>query len=208
MDRVDRLFGTSCGQDFFSLLRSWHDKRAQLSFRSWRRFQIGLVSSTESTLFLRNVNQSPFNVGLHIDVGDFTLDEVKVLNQRYGEPMEPAQVAALYELLAGHPTLTSRSLELVNSNQSFHTLQCFNALLMEAHHEGGPFGEHLARMWEMLQVVPELLEAVRSALLGKPCPEQAFLRLRSAGVLSGPSSDRAKVRCLLYARYLESKILP
>lgn len=105
-------------------------------------------------------------------------------------------------LLAGHPTLTSRFLELLPTNPHFPSL------LLEVAREDGPFGEHLARMWEIFQETPELRSAVQNTISGKPCSEKAFLRLRSAGVLAGPSSDLASVRCTLYAQYLERKLTP
>jgi hypothetical protein len=70
------------------------------------------------------------------------------------------------------------------------------------------FGEHLRRIMVLLARDPELSEAARAVLRGEPCPtDEAFYRLRSAGVLTGDVADEAQPRCQLYAGYLGRHLL-
>jgi hypothetical protein len=76
---------------------------------------------------------------------------------------------------------------------------------------GGDWGEysyHLQRLLALLGKVPELAEAVREVLQGRPCPTaESFLRLRSAGIVSGESAREARPRCRLYADFLRTHLL-
>ena len=69
---------------------------------------------------------------------------------------------------------------------------------------GSIFEDHLRRLRALLLRDPELCDAVRAVLLGRPCPtSESFYRLRSAGVLTGRAEGEARLRCRLYATYLE-----
>ena len=51
---------------------------------------------------------------------------------------------------------------------------------------------------------PVLADIARAVLKGYPCPtNEAFYRLRSAGVMAGDTPQDLKPRCRLYAVYLE-----
>ena len=69
LDDVDRLFG--CGAiapDFLGLLRAWHD---EAKFHPiWQKLRLVLSHSTEVYLSL-DINRSPFNVGLPIELPEF-----------------------------------------------------------------------------------------------------------------------------------------
>jgi hypothetical protein len=49
---------------------------------------------------------SGFGRSLVVELHDFTLDEVRELNRRFGSPLRPHQVEELFDLLDGHPYLT------------------------------------------------------------------------------------------------------
>jgi hypothetical protein len=54
----------------------------------------------------------------------------------------------------------------------------------------------------------ELCGVVRGLLEGKPCPTpESFYRLRSAGLVLGETARDARLRCQLYATYLERHLL-
>lgn len=194
LDGVDRLFGCDAGHDFFSLVRSWHDKRAQLNFRAWRRLKILLVGSTEATLFLRNAHHSPFNVGLPIELSDFTEEETLALyrGSGIGGVLEEEEVRRLYALLGGHPYLMSYAMESARAGASATAL-----LSME------PYRDYLNGLREIVEANQNLRESVADVLAGRPCREESFYRLRSAGVLIGRSSGEAKMRCRLIAEIFQ-----
>ncbi|MFY9620292.1 MAG: AAA-like domain-containing protein [Pyrinomonadaceae bacterium] len=78
MDEVDNIFNTSFRTNFFGMLRSWHNIRAKDP--TWNRLDLVLVTSTEPYQLIEDLNQSPFNVGLVLDLDDFTAEQVNDLN--------------------------------------------------------------------------------------------------------------------------------
>jgi hypothetical protein len=53
---------------------------------------------------MREVNQSPFNVGVRVELEDLTGAEVMALNECYGSPLDAAALA-LGSRVGGHPYL-------------------------------------------------------------------------------------------------------
>ncbi|NTU66047.1 MAG: toll/interleukin-1 receptor domain-containing protein, partial [Chloroflexi bacterium] len=80
IDEADGLLQSDFYTDFFGLLRSWHNRRA--TNPEWEKFNLVLVISTEPYLLIADMNQSPFNVGLHLGLSDFTIEQVRDLNVR------------------------------------------------------------------------------------------------------------------------------
>ena len=112
MDEVDRVFGHPYRDDFFGLLRSWHNSRAFEP--QWDRLNLVLAYATEASLLIADQNQSPFNVGETLETSDFTRTEVAALNQRHGSPLKSdVQIDAVMTLLAGHPFMTRRAFYLL-----------------------------------------------------------------------------------------------
>jgi serine/threonine protein kinase len=204
LDEVDRLFTCAFGSEIFGLFRSWHNKRALDPAGPWRRLTLAIAYATEAHLFITDLNQSPFNVGTRLLLEDFIFEQVDEINKLYGSPLkENAQVARYFRLVSGHPYLVRRGLyEMVTNGLDLPALEA------QADHDEGPFGDHLRRMLFSLSQDRELCDAVRGMLQGKPCPTpESFYRLRSAGLVLGDSTRDARLRCQLYATYLERHLL-
>ncbi|MBB6050256.1 AAA-like domain-containing protein [Armatimonas rosea] len=188
MDEADRLFPLSFGSEVFGLLRSWHNRRTLDPAGPWSRLTMTLTYATEAHLFITDPNQSPFNVGVRLLLTDFSVDEVAELAARFGI----AQSQPVYDLLAGHPFLTRRGLEVLAAGGT-----------LEATHT---FDDHLERLLFSLSQEPLLREATRQVLAGKAPSVEAFFRLRAAGVLVGESATTAHLRCPLYENYLRKHL--
>lgn len=203
LDEVDRLFGCSFRGEVFGLFRSWHNARALEPLAGWSRLTLAVTYSTEPHLFITDPNQSPFNVGTKVTLEDFTRDQVRDLNQRYGAPLRDTQeLDRFYALVGGHPYLVQQGLrEMAARGSEIAELEGGAA------REGSIFGDHLRRVLDMLTRDPSLSEAVRAVLRGEPCPRESFERLRSAGVLAGDAAAEARPRCGLYASYLGERML-
>ncbi len=204
LDEVDRLFTCDFGSEVFGLFRSWHNERALDPAGPWRRFTLAIAYATEAHLFITDLNQSPFNVGTRLVLGDFTFDQVAELNRRYGSPLrDKAEVARYFRLVGGHPYLVRRGLhELAAHSSKLADLEA------RADHDEGPFGDHLRRLFVSFTQDAALCEVVRGVLQGQSCPTtESFYRLRSAGLMTGDSARDARPRCQLYATYLEKHLL-
>jgi hypothetical protein len=203
IDEVDRISGHSYSGEIFGLFRSWHNLRSLEPGGPWRCLTLALAYATAAHLFIKDLNQSPFNVGTRLILQDFTLDQIIELNDRYGSPLQDGQVSSYFKLLEGHPFLVHFGLyKMVSENLDFEAFEA------QADRDDGPFGDHLRNMLSSLERDPELCEALRAFLRGEPgLTTSDFYRLRSAGVLTGDSPQEAKPRCKLYLIYLKKRLL-
>ena len=113
LDEVDSAFGTAYCNDFFAMLRVWHNERATSGV--WNRLHLIITHSTDPALWIGDLNQSPFNVGERHSLTDFTLDQVQDLCNRYRVRID---VEELMKLLGGHPFLIRKALYTI------HTIHC------------------------------------------------------------------------------------
>ncbi|MCH8962326.1 MAG: AAA-like domain-containing protein, partial [Bacteroidetes bacterium] len=194
MDEVERIFDTSFRSDFFSMLRSWHNDRANDPI--WKTLDLALVTSTEPYQLIENLNQSPFNVGEIFELKDFTPEQVAELNHKHGAPLSSDEIQRLMALLSGHPYLTRKALYLVASGQV-----SMPDLLATATQDRGPFGDHLRYHLFRLHGHDDLIQGLREIIKRHTCADEAiFWRLQGAGLVL--REGRAVVpRCTLYAEY-------
>ncbi len=202
MDEVDRVFGRNYQTDFFGLLRSWHNQRA--SNPLWRKLNLVLVYANDPREAIKDLNQSPFNVGTTIRLEDFSADNVRELNRRYQRPLKStAQLQQLLDAVGGHPYLVQQALYALASRT--HTLP---ELLDASNAETGPFADHLQAHVHRLAAAPELHQAMHQVLRNGQCPtREVFTRLRALGLVTGRHHRAAAPRCRLYAAYFREVLL-
>jgi hypothetical protein len=199
MDEADYLLQTDFYQDFFGLVRSWHNRRAK--YEAWEKLNIVMVISTEPYLLIDDINQSPFNVGLKLELADFNKAQVQDLNRRHGSPIAEQNFSSFMTLLNGHPYLTRKALyTLVIERLTWADLTLVAAT------DDGPFSDHLRRHHWGLRDKPELKAALRQIIRDKCCPDEISLfRLVKAGLIKG-SGEAYTCRCDLYRQYFESRL--
>jgi AAA domain-containing protein/TIR domain-containing protein len=194
MDEVERMFASPFRSDFFSMLRNWHNNRARGG--DWTRLNMALVTSTEPYQFIADLNQSPFNVGQVVELVDFTLEQVSDLNDRHHSPLTAPQVVQLFDLLGGHPYLTRRALYLIASHRA-----SLNEVLVNAHEDNGPFGDHLRnglfRMGNQEKLKAGLVQVIK---YNRCSDEHVFFQLRGSGLIKR-TNDLVVTRNKLYADY-------
>jgi hypothetical protein len=198
MDEVDKVFDSPFRNDFFGMLRNWHNSRAMSDI--WNSLDLVLVTSTEPYQLIDDLNQSPFNVGQVIELEDFTFEQVADLNRRHGSPFNTSAEMKLMALLNGHPYLVRKALYLVASGQITATELFNNASSTKA------FGDHLRRLLSLLHDREELKQALRQVVNENICEDQQiFWRLRGVGLVR--SSGREVIpRCQLYADYFREQL--
>ncbi len=107
-DRVDRLWSFPHRDDFFGLLRSWHNRRAVSGDSRWSGLSVLLSYAGEAEALVSDVNQSPFNVGRRIDLPVLTRGEVSKLCQIAHHPHSDR----VFELTSGQPALVQSLISL------------------------------------------------------------------------------------------------
>jgi len=199
MDEVDLLADRPYASEAFGRFRGWHNERATGLDDRWNRFTLAIVYATEAHLLITDQNQSPFNVGTKVELQDFTMAQVDELNQRYQGPLRnQSELERYFALFSGQPYLTRRGFyDLTHEGKSLAELEaCADA-------DDGPYGDHLKRILFKLAGNDALKGVLRGLLHGKPIPdEMTFYRLRSAGLLAGPSAEKAHFRCAIYRKFL------
>jgi hypothetical protein len=201
LDEVDNIFRHSYRDSFFGMLRGWHNRRA--THPIWNRFNLLIAHSTEPALFIRDLNQSPFNVGAIFRLGDFDRDEILWLNQRHGCPLAGIEdLERLTRYIGGHPYLVRQALYAMAAGRfSISHLEAVGA------EDNGPFGDHLRRHLWALRANDRLLKALKAVLNHGACEhEDDFQRLRAGGLIAGDSRQAARPRCHLYAAYMEKHL--
>lgn len=196
LDEVDRLFDRSYRGDFFAAVRGWHNKRA--IEEAWESLHLVLGHATDPDLWIENLNESPFNVGDRLHLEGFTREQVADLNIRHGSPLRgPDEIAGLMELVGGHPYLLRQALYTLTIER-----WSLARLREEAVKDNGPFEDHLqGHLWILLQN-ERLRTATARIARGAGCEdEMIFRRLLAAGLVSGASRAKARLRCDLYQRY-------
>ncbi len=203
IDEVDRLFACSFGSEVFGLFRSWHNERSLDPSGPWQNLSLAIAYASEAHLFITDVNQSPFNVGTRLVLTDFTLDQVRELNRRYGFPLSnEGELECFYTLLSGQPFLTQRGL-----HQMTEKSLSYQEFAAGAARDEGPYGDHLRRIFVSLSQDPALCEVVRGVISGRHSSgADSFYRLRSSGIVAGESARDMKLRCQLYEQYLGSHL--
>ncbi|MEM6255673.1 MAG: AAA-like domain-containing protein [Cyanobacteria bacterium P01_D01_bin.156] len=199
MDEVERIFDTPFRNDFFSMLRSWHNQRA--TKKIWKRLDLTFVTSTEPYQLIADLNQSPFNVGENLRLQDFDAQQVHQLNECHGSPLSAVEEQRLMQLVNGHPYLVRKALYLVASDR-----MTAKQLFSEAQEESGPFGDHLKYHLFRMYGNKELVKAFLRILKDQACDDEViYFRLHGAGLVLRDGQS-VFPRCQLYADYFEEHL--
>lgn len=186
--------------DFLGLLRAWHERSKNEDI--WKNLRLIIVHSAEVYIPL-NINQSPFNVGLPIELPCFNQMQVQDLVERHGLNWSNLQVKELMALVDGHPYLVRVALyEIARGKITLSRLQQIAAT------DEGPYGDHLRRHWLNLQTDVELLDAIKQVVIAdSPVgvgAEEAF-KLRSMGLVKF-QDNKVMPLCNLYRQYFLERL--
>ena len=199
IDAMERLLDAPFRNDFFGMLRTWHNDRAHDP--KFQKLSLFLSSSTEPHLLIDKKDRSPFNVAQLIELNDFALEEVRELNQRHVTRLNEEQVVKLMDLLNGHPFLTRLAL------YTMALKKCeLETLLQSASAEGGLFYDHLSPLWQQSNESPELMNAVRQICRNQTYPEnRIYYRLKGAGLIRRINGN-VVMRSKLYERFFAERL--
>lgn len=157
LDEVDKIFQyPKIATDFLALLRAWHEQGR--SDGVWQNLRLVIAHSQEVYIPL-NINQSPFNVGLPIELREFSVAEVESLVRKHQLNWSKQEVQKLMKTIGGHPYLIRMALyQIVGGKMSLEEL------LEVAPTEQGPYADHLRRHLYNLQENPEILTAIQQVI--------------------------------------------
>jgi class 3 adenylate cyclase len=196
IDNFDRIFKyADIETDFCGLLRGWYGRSRNDAL--WGNLRLIIVHSQEPYL-PKDINQSPFNVGLPIVLGELTAPEVQELIMRHGLVWTEAEVEEFGTLIGGHPYLVRLALFCLATGDL--SLEEF---LQTAPTEEGIYRNHLLGHLKALEDYPDLAAAMKtvvsSAVPVQLRSEEAF-KLDSRGLIVR-NKNKVQPRCLLYRLY-------
>jgi len=201
LDDVHRLFPyPQIYEDFFSLLRTWYEK-ARTRPR-WQPLRLVIIHATDVYIRL-NINRSPFNVGVPIELQEFDEKQVRQFAFRFGLKTQSAQfdveIGKLMKMVGGHPYLLEQAFVYLKTHPHITLSELIEAMPTEA----GIYGNHLRKHLQDLHYHRQLAIAYRKVVLS-PTPVRlepmSAYQLQSTGLVNIRSNE-AIPRCQLYRLY-------
>ncbi|WP_088889491.1 AAA-like domain-containing protein [Leptolyngbya ohadii] len=201
LDEVDQVFEyPTIATDFFGMLRAWHEDAKVKPI--WKNLRLVIVHSKEVYIPL-NINQSPFNVGVPIELPQLTHAQVVDLVKRHGLNWSDARITQLIDMVGGHPYLVRAALYGIARGEL-----SLEDLLQQAPTEGGLYGEHLRRHLLNLENDETLLAAMKQVIAEDQAiaikTSEAF-KLTSMGLVRFEGS-KVVPSCNLYRQYFRERL--
>jgi hypothetical protein len=201
IDDFDRVFQYSdIETDLCGLLRGWHE--SSKIKKKWEKLRLIIVHSQESYA-QRDINQSPFNVGLPIELEEFTPSQVEELVSRHGLKWEASDIKQLVGLIGGHPYLVRSALYSIATGGLSLT-----EFLRTAPTEAGIYGDYLRGHLTTLENYPELgtaMKAVVNAEQPSRLRSEEGFKLDAMGLVVRVENN-VKPRCNLYRQYFHNHL--
>lgn len=191
-------------KNFFAMLRSWYEQSRVRD--DWQKLRLIISHVAELELQLPS-NQSPFNVGLPLELPWLTPTQVNALAQRYGLHQvgihDFGTLQPLLDLVGGQPYLLQLAFYWLRSGHL-----SLAQLLQEAGTDKGIYGEHLRGLWRDLQRDTPLMAAFQQVLFTPdptPLPSNMAYRLEGMGLVQ-MHGVKASLQCELYRQYFSAHL--
>ena len=202
IDNFERLFNCeNIFSDFCLLLRNWYEtaKQGNRQGKIWQKLRLVVVNSTEVYPTL-DINRSPFNVGVSVELPEFNRQQVEKMARNYelNSQLGEQGIIKLMTLVGGHPYLVQSAISNLKNQET-----SLESLLELAPTSQGIFSSHLRQQLESLQADSQLEVAYKQVVTtNKPVqlhPEITF-KLHSLGLVKILRNDCVP-SCDLYRQY-------
>ena len=112
LDEIDSTINLDFKDDFFATIRACHNNRARDS--EYKRLTFVLLGVARADELIVDSSRTPFNVGHHITLTDFTFDEARPLMAGLdgGDETSEQTLKRVLHWTGGHPYLTQKICEL------------------------------------------------------------------------------------------------
>ena len=200
LDDVDLLFPYSeIYEDFFALLRFWHERAKNRQL--WQKLRLVVAYSTEIYIPL-NFDQSPFNVGIPIELPEFTSSQVQDLAKLHGLDWQMIEVEKLMAMVGGHPFLLEQAFIHLKNYPETTLSELLQNVLKQTGIYSDHLRQHLLELWEDQELALAFKKVVNSTKPVKLDPILAY-RLNRMGLVQ-LCDHGVEPRCQLYRLYFRS----
>jgi hypothetical protein len=203
IDGIDRVLGKNIQTEFLSVLRTWNETKLKKIVNKapivWPSIVIACSTDPYPDHKLKG---SPMqNVGIDVELQEFTRDSILELSKLYGLIWSFDEVDSLMKLIGGHPTLINRALyKLCKTDMTLAELE------QQSNQVNGPFGDYLLKYLELLQKDEQLKTCFKTILKGEECNDEFVkFQLEKVGLIRLYHTD-IQVSCELYRRYFQANI--
>ena len=202
LDKIDSIFAyEAIAEDFLALLRAWYEEAKTI--KAWKKLRLVLVYSTEVYLPL-NINQSPFNVGVSLELPEFLPEQVRELSCRYQLNLNSQEIEQTITMLGGHPYLIQIALHYLATEKI--TVENFWHLVTQ---KKSPYNKYLQQLLDNLQQHSELARALKTILEKNTNTTQLkyrdIFKLNSMGLIK-LKKNQTQVSCELYRQFFKEHI--
>jgi hypothetical protein len=198
---VDRVFSSPLRADFFPSVRAFYNRGAYDP--AWKALRWLLGTSSEPSFFIDDLTQSPFNIGLRVELAAFTHEETAEFSRRHGLSLSDAMIDCIMDYLGGLPYLVHLLLYHMARHPDDDQAQWFDARSAG----GGMFREHLHRYMRQWQHEPALAAAMQGVIAEKGCADVNMAhRLEAAGLVRRDPHHGVVCACTLYRDYFKGAL--
>lgn len=156
LDNVERLFNfpDEIVENVSRLWRSWNDNKTTTI---WQNIMM-IVSYSTMDYPDSNIDSSPFkNIGHEVNLLDWTINQIRVVIQRYNIALDTQQINDLIFLIGGHPYLITKAIEYFHESQkNVSDLVKIQDNILLYIYDYRPFEKYLEQVIEHLENIPEL----------------------------------------------------
>jgi transcriptional regulator with XRE-family HTH domain len=201
LDTVEQIFRhEKVAAEFLGLLRAWHEQAKTRPI--WKQLRLVVAHSTEVYIPLR-VNESPFNVGVPIELPEFTPEQALSLAQKHDLDLDLTQIKLLMDKVGGHPYLVGQAFAHLQRDSSITLAE----LLQTSTTDRGIYGNLLRHYWQMIEQDPELAATLKTVVTTNDSvrlePTQAH-KLYRIGLVKSSGSE-VTISCELYREYFSNR---
>jgi len=202
IDETDRIFPhQEVALQFLGWLRGIHELAKTQAV--WQNLRIILVYSTKVYVEF-DINASPFNVGVPIELKDFDTGQVQEFARQQGISLTEPEIRQLMGLVSGHPDLVRKAFDALK----LMSVPSLKELLRHSITSSGIYRDHLDHLWRIVATHSALRDAIAKVVnASQPielAPEPTH-KLQSLGLIE-LTGDYAMPRCELYRRYFQKRL--
>jgi len=202
IDGIDQILGQPTQTDFLLVLRSWNERKMKVVSKAPIVWPSMVIAYSTEPYPVHNIKDSPiYNIGMPVDLQEFSPEAILTLAKIYGLSWTEQEVNTLMRLIGGHPTLVHRAFyQLSKEGKSLVELEQKSAQL------NGAFSDYLLKYLKILQQNQQLLKCFQKIMKGENCSDVfAKFQLEKVGLIKLDDQGYS-VRCELYQRYFQRNL--
>ncbi|MDJ0658991.1 MAG: AAA-like domain-containing protein [Crocosphaera sp.] len=204
LDELDKLFEleyVEVAEGFLSMLRSWHETAKINS--TWEKLRLALAYVEDYSQL--DINQSPFNTGIHLELKQLNDVQIDKLAKQYKLKLEPNDIDTLKALIGSHPYLINLTFQHLSSK-----IENLDEILKKSSTKSGIYSNFLIQQFFILrrnknkQLYKKFQEIIETSQETKLSFDE-ITKLEDLGFITR-KNEKIELRCQLYRIYFKENL--